>query len=43
MGGKEKLRSRLTFLDGAATEEEEPSRDEGGAGCRQLFLSAMKL
>jgi hypothetical protein len=43
MDGKEKLGMRLTFLDSAATEDEEMSRDEGGAGSRELFLSAMKL
>jgi hypothetical protein len=40
MDGKEKLRRRLVFLESAATEE--LSRDEGGAGCRELFLSGTK-
>jgi len=42
MDGKEKLRMPLTFLDSAVIEEEDLSRDEGGAGGRELFLSAMK-
>jgi len=42
MDGKEKLLMRLTFLESAATEDEELSRDEGGAGDRELFLSVMK-
>jgi hypothetical protein len=41
MNGKEKLRRHLTFLKSAATKEE-LSRDEGGAGGRELFLSGMK-
>jgi hypothetical protein len=33
---------RLTFLDSAFIEEEGLSRDEGGAGGRELLLSAIK-
>jgi hypothetical protein len=42
MDGKQKIQRSLTFLDSAATEEEELSRDEGGAGGWKLFLSCMK-
>ena len=41
-GWKKKLRMHLTFLDSAFVEDEELSRDEGGEGGRELFLSAMK-
>jgi hypothetical protein len=42
MDGKEKLRMSLTFWDRAAIEDEDLSRDEGGTGGRELFLSAME-